>query len=266
MFLWEYGLLLEHVLSQCWFQSNLKRRVKLNQFFQNKDVDIHAHYGILFLIKIFPYINSIVHLFSVEGFVVTKKIRCGNVWTKRLLRDLRLVDLSSRVFVLRYGVSLQHWNVSQMFIWSWKNDWQSSWEQKRPSSTRTASPPSPAPFQRTPREETSSLCKIPLNPNSLSLDKAFWFSVSCFLSDEAACFSIQKGLQASRSFIKYFKHNDMEDLERLLKEQEIEDQKVRRALTSWHWWHEEKFNKHNMNIHKYFLQHNVHYLIIHTWF
>ncbi|KAK3550262.1 hypothetical protein QTP86_021328, partial [Hemibagrus guttatus] len=44
--------------------------------------------------------------------------------------------------------------------------------------------------------------------------------------DEAACFAIQKGLQASRSFIKYFKHNDMEDLERLLKEQELEDQKV----------------------------------------
>uniref|UniRef100_A0A671Y1H2 Serine palmitoyltransferase 1 n=1 Tax=Sparus aurata TaxID=8175 RepID=A0A671Y1H2_SPAAU len=43
--------------------------------------------------------------------------------------------------------------------------------------------------------------------------------------DEAACFSIQKGLQASRSFIKYFKHNDMDDLERLLKEQELEDQK-----------------------------------------
>lgn len=56
------------------------------------------------------------------------------------------------------------------------------------------------------------------------------FSVSCCVvvtcSDEAACFSIQKGLQASRSFIKYFKHNDMEDLERLLKEQELEDQKV----------------------------------------
>uniref|UniRef100_A0A8C9RFB1 Serine palmitoyltransferase 1 n=1 Tax=Scleropages formosus TaxID=113540 RepID=A0A8C9RFB1_SCLFO len=43
--------------------------------------------------------------------------------------------------------------------------------------------------------------------------------------DEAACFAIQKGLQASRSFIKYFKHNDMEDLERLLKDQEVEDQK-----------------------------------------
>lgn len=43
--------------------------------------------------------------------------------------------------------------------------------------------------------------------------------------DEAACFAIQKGLQASRSFIKYFKHNDMEDLERLLREQELEDLK-----------------------------------------
>uniref|UniRef100_A0A803VVZ5 Serine palmitoyltransferase 1 n=1 Tax=Ficedula albicollis TaxID=59894 RepID=A0A803VVZ5_FICAL len=43
--------------------------------------------------------------------------------------------------------------------------------------------------------------------------------------DEAACFAIQKGLQASRSNIKLFKHNDMADLERLLKEQETEDQK-----------------------------------------
>lgn len=50
------------------------------------------------------------------------------------------------------------------------------------------------------------------------------------LRDEAACFSIQKGLQASRSFIKYFKHNDMEDLERLLREQELEDQKVSAGL------------------------------------
>ncbi|KAJ3605016.1 hypothetical protein NHX12_027067 [Muraenolepis orangiensis] len=43
--------------------------------------------------------------------------------------------------------------------------------------------------------------------------------------DEAACFSIQKGLQASRSVIKYFKHNNMEDLERQLDEQQLEDQK-----------------------------------------
>ncbi|KAM6469925.1 serine palmitoyltransferase 1 isoform 2-T2 [Liasis olivaceus] len=43
--------------------------------------------------------------------------------------------------------------------------------------------------------------------------------------DEAACFAVQKGLQASRSNIKFFKHNDMADLEHLLQEQEIEDQK-----------------------------------------
>ncbi|KAH0510096.1 Serine palmitoyltransferase 1 [Microtus ochrogaster] len=43
--------------------------------------------------------------------------------------------------------------------------------------------------------------------------------------DSAACFAIQKGLQASRSDIKLFKHNDVADLERLLKEQEIEDEK-----------------------------------------
>ncbi|XP_033019956.1 serine palmitoyltransferase 1 [Lacerta agilis] len=43
--------------------------------------------------------------------------------------------------------------------------------------------------------------------------------------DEAACFAIQKGLQASRSNLKFFKHNDMADLHHLLKEQEIEDQK-----------------------------------------
>uniref|UniRef100_A0A7N5KG84 Serine palmitoyltransferase 1 n=1 Tax=Ailuropoda melanoleuca TaxID=9646 RepID=A0A7N5KG84_AILME len=45
--------------------------------------------------------------------------------------------------------------------------------------------------------------------------------------DRAACFAIQKGLQASRSDIKLFQHNDMADLERLLKEQEMEDQKVK---------------------------------------
>ncbi|ETE63231.1 Serine palmitoyltransferase 1 [Ophiophagus hannah] len=43
--------------------------------------------------------------------------------------------------------------------------------------------------------------------------------------DQAACFAVQKGLQASRSNIKFFKHNDMDDLEHLLQEQEIEDQK-----------------------------------------
>ncbi|KAM6033323.1 LOW QUALITY PROTEIN: serine palmitoyltransferase 1 [Chlamydotis macqueenii] len=43
--------------------------------------------------------------------------------------------------------------------------------------------------------------------------------------DEAACFAIQKGLQASHSYIKLFKHNDVADLQQLYKEQETEDQK-----------------------------------------
>lgn len=47
-----------------------------------------------------------------------------------------------------------------------------------------------------------------------------------FYRDEGVCFSIQKGLVASRSRIKWFKHNDMEDLERLLLIQQDEDKKV----------------------------------------
>jgi len=47
-----------------------------------------------------------------------------------------------------------------------------------------------------------------------------------FVRDEGVHFAIQKGIQASRSKIVYFKHNDTEDLERLLKLQQIEDKKV----------------------------------------
>ncbi|CCD65324.1 Serine palmitoyltransferase 1 [Caenorhabditis elegans] len=43
--------------------------------------------------------------------------------------------------------------------------------------------------------------------------------------DEGVNFAIQKGLQASRSRVEYFKHNDMEHLERLLLEQEQRDKK-----------------------------------------
>lgn len=39
-------------------------------------------------------------------------------------------------------------------------------------------------------------------------------------------FAIQKGLDASRSKIVYFKHNDTVDLERLLNEQAVLDKKV----------------------------------------
>ncbi|XP_064625474.1 serine palmitoyltransferase 1-like [Lineus longissimus] len=44
--------------------------------------------------------------------------------------------------------------------------------------------------------------------------------------DEGVSFAIQKGLQASRSKLMFFKHNDMDDLERLLKEQERDDIKI----------------------------------------
>lgn len=48
--------------------------------------------------------------------------------------------------------------------------------------------------------------------------------------DEKVNFSIQKGLDASRSNIKYFKHNCIQDLERLLKEQaELDKKDLKRA-------------------------------------
>ena len=45
-------------------------------------------------------------------------------------------------------------------------------------------------------------------------------------SDAGANYAIQKGLVASRSKVKYFKHNDMADLERMLEEQKKLDEKV----------------------------------------
>ncbi|KXN68820.1 serine palmitoyl CoA transferase subunit LcbA [Conidiobolus coronatus NRRL 28638] len=48
------------------------------------------------------------------------------------------------------------------------------------------------------------------------------------ICDENVNFAIQKGVQISRSSVKYFKHNDMKDLERILKEVETEDLKTKR--------------------------------------
>ena len=42
--------------------------------------------------------------------------------------------------------------------------------------------------------------------------------------DEASNFAIQKGLDASRSKVKYFKHNDIADLINLLENQALQDQ------------------------------------------
>ncbi len=43
--------------------------------------------------------------------------------------------------------------------------------------------------------------------------------------DEGIHYAIQKGIEASRSHVKWFRHNDIKDLERLLAEQDILDRK-----------------------------------------
>ena len=56
-----------------------------------------------------------------------------------------------------------------------------------------------------------------------------WFASS----DECVNFAIQKGLDASRSKIKYFRHNDTEHLEQLLEQQAAEDRRnPKQAKTS----------------------------------
>ena len=47
-----------------------------------------------------------------------------------------------------------------------------------------------------------------------------------FCSDSAVSFPIQKGVIASRSKVKYFRHNDMGHLEQLLEESRKIDEKV----------------------------------------
>lgn len=49
-------------------------------------------------------------------------------------------------------------------------------------------------------------------------------------SDEAIGFALQKGVIVSRAYVKYFKHNDMEDLERVLKSIQEQDKKTKSKL------------------------------------
>jgi serine palmitoyltransferase len=49
--------------------------------------------------------------------------------------------------------------------------------------------------------------------------------------DEGVSFAIQKGVQISRSTVRHFKHNDMEDLERVLSEVQKDERYNRRPLT-----------------------------------
>jgi serine palmitoyltransferase len=49
--------------------------------------------------------------------------------------------------------------------------------------------------------------------------------------DKAVNFAIQKGLQISRSTVRWFEHNDMEDLERVLEEIQQDHLRLRKPLT-----------------------------------
>jgi len=48
---------------------------------------------------------------------------------------------------------------------------------------------------------------------------------------QAACFAIQNGAVLSRAQVRYFKHNDVADLERILEEQAAKDKRSKCALT-----------------------------------
>jgi serine palmitoyltransferase len=51
------------------------------------------------------------------------------------------------------------------------------------------------------------------------------------ISDKGVNFAIQKGLQISRSTVRWFQHNDMNDLETVLEEIQEEQIKLKKPLT-----------------------------------
>ncbi|RKP27202.1 serine palmitoyltransferase 1 [Syncephalis pseudoplumigaleata] len=65
----------------------------------------------------------------------------------------------------------------------------------------------------------------------VSLIPAFSKRGDIIICDDGAAFTIQRGIQLSRSHVKYYKHNDMADLERVLKEVDAEERKKKRPLT-----------------------------------
>jgi len=77
-----------------------------------------------------------------------------------------------------------------------------------------------------------------LNEETLFLRKYSCFSWVFFYyhklryicRDEAVNFAVQKGLEASRSDVRFFKHNDVKDLERLLEAQRADELRVRYLL------------------------------------
>lgn len=128
----------------------------------------------------------------------------------------------------------------QMFIWSLKSDWRNSCKWKNRLSIHTDSQRPPVQSEPIANVATWFSCKwyarkqefyhrkfqdnLKRNSQMRHRSQSLFFS---FIpsSDECVNFSIQKGLDASRSKIFYFKHNDVTDLERLLKEQDAKDRK-----------------------------------------
>jgi len=54
---------------------------------------------------------------------------------------------------------------------------------------------------------------------------------SAYFSDKGVNFAIQKGLQISRSTVRWFEHNNLADLERVLEEIRVEHLRSRKPLT-----------------------------------
>ena len=72
-----------------------------------------------------------------------------------------------------------------------------------------------------------NICYIKFNVKKLQNFETLKFYI-LFHRDECVNFPIQKGLDASRSKIKFFRHNDCDHLEQLLAQQATEDKKVRK--------------------------------------
>ncbi|GAA5803551.1 hypothetical protein HPULCUR_009033 [Helicostylum pulchrum] len=64
-----------------------------------------------------------------------------------------------------------------------------------------------------------------------SVIPAFCKRGDILVCDDGVCFAIQKGIQISRSIIRWFKHNDMQDLERVLEEIRRDDMTHKKRLT-----------------------------------
>jgi serine palmitoyltransferase len=60
---------------------------------------------------------------------------------------------------------------------------------------------------------------------------AFSKRTDLIVADESVSFAVQKGMQVSRSTVKWFKHNDMADLERVLREVQQELKRKKAPLT-----------------------------------